>query len=144
MLECDPNAYGGPLDEALGHPTSYWKDRAAVSEDGTSQKTFAATAGRRWVGTVTCFIEEESPEGYIVAMWVDPDWRRQGVGKSLLQAASEWCKKKGLKSMRLDVNERIESARRLYETLGFEYTGRSHPMDRDHSINLMEMRFSLY
>ncbi len=144
MLECDPDAYGGTLEEALGRPKSYWKERAAASADGTSQKTFAATAGRLWVGIVTCFIQEESPtDGYIVGMWVDPGWRKQGVGRSLLEAASEWSRRKGLKSVRLHVNEAIQPARRLYESLGFEYTGRSNPMDRDQSINLIEMRLSL-
>ncbi len=144
MLECDPDAYGGTLDEALGRPKSYWKERAELSADGISQKSFAAIADRQWVGMVTCFIEEESPaEGYIVGMWVDPEWRKLGAGKSLLQAASEWCMRKGLKSMRLHVNEAIQPARSLYESLGFEYTGRSNPMTRDQSINLIEMELSL-
>jgi aminoglycoside 6'-N-acetyltransferase I len=36
-----------------------------------------------------------SPVGYVEAWYVDPDVRRQGVGRALLAAAEDWARAKG-------------------------------------------------
>jgi aminoglycoside 6'-N-acetyltransferase I len=38
---------------------------------------------------------ETSPAGYIEAWYVDPDVRRQGVGRALLAAAEDWARAQG-------------------------------------------------
>ena len=38
---------------------------------------------------------ETSPAGYVEAWYVDPDARRQGVGRALLAAAEDWARAEG-------------------------------------------------
>ncbi|CAM4006025.1 GNAT family N-acetyltransferase [Mesobacillus thioparans] len=46
-----------------------------------------------------------------------------GIGKQLLQQSISWADENGIKKMTLNVMEANESARKLYEKLGFEVEG---------------------
>ena len=45
---------------------------------------------------------ESSPVGYIEAWYVDPDVRRGGYGRALLEAAEEWARGRGYREMASD------------------------------------------
>lgn len=57
--------------------------------------------------------------GFIFDLWVAPDHRGKGIGKFLVEWASEWARKRGHKKIKLEVSETNERARRLYESIGF-------------------------
>ena len=63
--------------------------------------------------------------GVINEMYVEPEFRAEGVGSKLIEAAVEWGKKQGWK--RIDVtgpeSERWIRATKFYENLGFVFTG---------------------
>jgi ribosomal protein S18 acetylase RimI-like enzyme len=50
--------------------------------------------------------------------------RRQGAGRSLLQAAVEWARGSGIRKLELHVFPWNEPAIQLYERFGFEREGR--------------------
>ena len=43
-----------------------------------------------------------SPVGYIEAWYVEPDMRREGYGRALLEAAEEWARGRGYREMASD------------------------------------------
>lgn len=45
---------------------------------------------------------DTSPVGYIEGWYVEPEFRRTGVGKSLIWAAENWAKELGLREMASD------------------------------------------
>jgi len=63
-------------------------------------------------GSVAGFVEvgarpyadgcDTSPVGYIEAWYVDPDARRKGYGRALLEAAEEWARGRGYREMASD------------------------------------------
>jgi GNAT superfamily N-acetyltransferase len=55
----------------------------------------------------------------ILNMYTDPPFRRQGIGRQLMQAMIEWCRNEGF--VRVDLHA-SDLGRPLYETLGFEPT----------------------
>lgn len=55
----------------------------------------------------------------ILNMYTDPPFRRQGIGRRLMQAMIEWCRNEGF--VRVDLHA-SDLGRPLYETLGFEPT----------------------
>ena len=54
--------------------------------------------------------------GFVNAVYVKPEYRRRGVGRQLLDAATLWAREKGCVRVRLRTSE---EGRRLYESAGF-------------------------
>jgi ribosomal protein S18 acetylase RimI-like enzyme len=58
-------------------------------------------------------------ECYLAELYVAPRERGKGLGRALMEAALELAKKRGADYMELNTAETDETARRLYESLGF-------------------------
>jgi ribosomal protein S18 acetylase RimI-like enzyme len=64
-------------------------------------------------------------KGYLVSMYVAPDYRSRGIGRALLVEAISRAKRlPDLKQLLLGVVVTQTTAKRLYESLGFEVYGR--------------------
>jgi len=59
------------------------------------------------------------PHGFIYDVWVVPDQRGKGVGKSLVSWAADWARSKGYRKIKLEVADSNARARHVYEELGF-------------------------
>jgi putative acetyltransferase len=58
-------------------------------------------------------------------LWVEPRFRRSGLGRGLVMAAIDWARTHKYQTLVLDtVNEAMPEASALYQSLGFEETGR--------------------
>jgi len=127
-LACDPLAFGSTLARERDFSDVRWQeltDRGASSEESATFVAQSETAG--WVGTVT--IARVQGEYHLFAMWVDPRFRRRGIGGALLDAALEWFRIGAPHAaLRLDVNPRQKDAVRLYEKRGFRPTGGTAPL----------------
>ena len=53
-------------------------------------------------------------------LYVKPEYRKSGVGKSLAKAVIEQGQKMGYRSMRLNTNKKMTGAEELYRSLGFK------------------------
>ena len=59
---------------------------------------------------------ELGPEAIILNVYVEPDWRRRGVGDALMRALLEVLAARGIRRIVLHASD---DGRRLYERLGF-------------------------
>lgn len=75
----------------------------------------AETSGGSIVGTGRLM-----PEGRIGRMAVDPEWRRRGVGRSLLDALVACAREQGFATVELHAQTRAEG---FYEVAGFRAEG---------------------
>ena len=57
--------------------------------------------------------------GLVQILGVDPDYQRQGIATKLVNAMLERCKSKGIKTVRVSVNERDSQLRGLFQRIGF-------------------------
>ena len=57
--------------------------------------------------------------GEIKRMWIDPQWRGQGHGASLIAALEAAARELGYSRLRLDTSELLVEAVRLYESCGY-------------------------
>jgi GNAT superfamily N-acetyltransferase len=63
---------------------------------------------------------------FMRCMAVHPQWRRQGIGKRLMEFAQNKAKSEGFTCIRLDVHPESEDARKLYENYQFSEIGKFH------------------
>ena len=73
---------------------------------------------------------------HVVAMWVEPAFRGQGVAHELLRDLDAWAAARGL-GLHLDVNTANVAARRSYASYGFVATGETRAL-REGSQEVVE------
>jgi PhnO protein len=60
--------------------------------------------------------------GEVQELMVAPDFRRQGVGRRLLGALTEWCRAQGALQLEVTCNNRRVEAQAFYQANGFVHT----------------------
>lgn len=65
------------------------------------------------------FAESERPTGEIESFYVEPEFRKKGIGKKLFAEMKRWFKKRGMKKLETTVNSPNRKAKALYKELGF-------------------------
>ena len=53
----------------------------------------------------------------ILNVYTDPEYRRRGIARTLMQTVIDWCKREGFARVTLHASD---EGRQLYESLGFE------------------------
>jgi aminoglycoside 6'-N-acetyltransferase I len=68
--------------------------------------------------------DSERPVGFVEGWYVDPEYRRRGIGRALLRAAEDWARSKGCRELTSDTWLNNEPSQRAHEALGFEVVDR--------------------
>jgi GNAT superfamily N-acetyltransferase len=97
---------------------------AKAMGDG-SFRAWLAVASERTVGCAAVILSPwlahpydlECRRATILNVYTDPEFRRRGIGRRLMQKAIEWCRREGLAGVTLHSSD---DGRHLYESLGFE------------------------
>lgn len=123
----------GTLDDRVEYQRmrlALWPDCSDADNDSWFARTDAATfLAERDDGSLCGFIEvgarpyaegcDTSPVGYIEGWWVDPDMRRQGVGRALVDAAETWAREQGYSEMGSDALLDNDVSHRAHGRLGY-------------------------
>ena len=139
MLQDSPLAFGGTHDQAARNDERVWKQRL------TDNVVFLARVGRAPAGSATysVFGATEPGDCSLFGMWVDPRFRRAGVGRALVDAVLAQARAAGKARLVLHVVADNFGARRLYERAGFLATGSSVPYPNDDRLTEVEMEFAV-
>ena len=85
---------------------------------------FVTTAGSAKIACLWLGIAIDQVNGIrhpnILLVYVDPAYRRQGIGKALIKHAEAWAKDRGYTQMGLQVFTTNQSAINLYQQLGYQ------------------------
>lgn len=110
-------------------------ERAIVAPGGM---IFFALEGDAVVGTVAMLrVTDERFE--LAKMAVATTHQRRGIGELLGRACSEWAAGRGIRTVFLETNSRLDNAIRLYERLGFRHAPWPHPSDYARGDVYMEL-----
>lgn len=93
-------------------------DLAARQRDGF---VLVAMADGDFVGSLFC--AEKDGSLYLTRMATRPDWRRRGVGRSLMAAAEGEARGLGLPKLLLRVRKTLPDNLAYFKTFGFVVTG---------------------
>ena len=77
-----------------------------------------STAAGHAVLTVRYTMEHGALGGYIDDLFVRPDFRKLGIGYALVSALVEECRRRGCKSIHVEVGDSNSAALRLYGRFG--------------------------
>jgi len=78
---------------------------------------FVAEEGERLAGAILC--GHDGRRGYIYHAAVHPDFRRQGIGRALVEAALGALRAEGISKVALVVFETNENGNKFWESMGF-------------------------
>lgn len=74
--------------------------------------------GCLWLGNAVDPLSGDR-HAYVLLLYIDPNYRRQGLGTALMQQAIAWSQSRGDRQIGLQVFCQNQAAVRLYEKLGF-------------------------
>jgi predicted N-acetyltransferase YhbS len=98
-----------------------------------------AEADSRFIGSV--FAARRDDALYLARLAVTPAWRKQGVGRALVDAAADEARAAGLKRLSLRVRQNLPGNRAYFEHLGFAVTGQGQDPGRP-PYDAMERRLA--
>jgi len=127
-----PYAFGSTYDREAGFDDATWRRRVV------DRTRFIVEVDGAVAGTVSGGDGEVHGVAAMTAMWVEPRYRRQGIGEVLVKTALEWARAKGYSRMFLWVTDINASAEHLYLRLGFVRTGASQevrPGELEHEMS---------
>jgi ribosomal protein S18 acetylase RimI-like enzyme len=88
-----------------------------------SDVLIASDATGRIIGSV--MVGHDGHRGWVYYVSAAPDERKNGIGRSVMQAAGKWLAKRGIRKMQLMVRETNTQVVAFYERIGFEVAPRT-------------------
>jgi GNAT superfamily N-acetyltransferase len=113
------------LIKYLGHPIDEKTVRKNLAALKKSRETpLVATVAKTIVGmcgvSARVVVHRPAPLGRITAMVVAEEAQGQGTGRLLVEAAEQWCRKRGCKLVEVTSNDRRTAAHAFYRHMGYE------------------------
>jgi len=139
-----PDSFGEAVTEAAVRPISYWQELTrAVTEPGRDVM-FLACEGSDVLGSAYGLLDRtRSDAGRVGGMWVEPAWRRRGVGHALLQEVVRWGRERGLRRLGLWAPVQNPAAMALYSRAGFRNTGDRRQLPTNPRLSIIAMEVEL-
>jgi ribosomal protein S18 acetylase RimI-like enzyme len=102
--------------------------RAYLGYHITSREAWVRVAevDRRMIGFCLLIVNRNLPMflppryGYLSDLAIDPKYRRQGIGREIVRAGSEWLRRQDIHSIQLQYYQFNENGRKFWEELGFK------------------------
>lgn len=121
-LKREPKSFNSTYQESITYPSAYWKEKLT---DKNNLFAFAID-NNKIIGLMNLTIGEENETdetAVIHGAYVNENYRGQGIGKSLLIFLIKKIKKnKKIRLLKLWVKDTQTIAKKLYESMGFEFT----------------------
>ena len=123
-LATDPSSFASTHAREAAFAEDEWTDWAAGDASGEEKSTLLAMRVDKPVGLVAAYRDEEQPSLFhVVAMWVAPEARREGIGRRLLDEIEEWIASCGGNCVHLSVADQALPALCLCDAAGYEPDG---------------------
>jgi GNAT superfamily N-acetyltransferase len=116
-LQEAPYAFGSTYANEAARPERSWRQALA------DRVRFVAEVDGVVAGTASGGEGDSTGTAALTAMWVDPRFRRQGIGALLVKTVVEWAEAGRHNRLFLWVTDGNDNAERLYQRNSFVRTG---------------------
>jgi|GEM_PF-502782 len=141
-LEDSPDAYVETLEGARDCDWEARTGRLFVLDPPISV-AYVALVRDLPVAMIIAGHKDHNDSPFLAAMWVHPDFRRRGIGRSLVDRALVFLSSTGQRYVSLWVTESHADVFQFYESLGFERTGAKSTLRSGSEITILEMARAL-
>jgi GNAT superfamily N-acetyltransferase len=131
-----PTAFGSTYEDSVRRTDEQWQQRLEAGP------MFIAYLDDKPVGLSGGFVEDDGSYE-LVSMWVDPVARGKRVAEQLVNVVADWARGLGADALHLWVTDGNVSAQRLYERVGFAYTGERQALPSDPQLTEVGMALDL-
>ena len=139
-LQEAPDSFGERFADVAARPSSYWEDLTRSVTESGRQVMVLAYEGNDVLGSAYGLRDRaRSAMGRVGGMWVEPAWRRRGVGRALLEEVFRWAREHGLSRLGLWAPAHSLAALALYRQAGFRETGIHRPLPTNPALQILEM-----
>lgn len=134
-----PIAFSSTLDDSLKRSDEDWQQLTRQYAGDPNSVTYFAFEGELTCGMAACVVD--GGEAEMFAVWVDPAWRRRGVGCQLVEFARAWAESQGARKLKVGVFDDNPGALKFYRSAGFEDIGQIKPelSSKDRTVYLLTM-----
>ncbi len=142
-LQDSPTAFSSTYAEESKLTDADWLQRAT---QWSSEKSvgYLAMDARDPCGIASGLLDQaDATRAHLLSMWVAPTHRRQGVGRTLVEAVVSWACSQNVRTLQLLVTSNNDSAIEFYQRLGFSLTGKTETYRNDPALSNYEMISSI-
>lgn len=134
-----PHAFSSSYEREAAYDDELWASRAAANERGAVFVALERGAPLGMAGGHYRAAGDEIPE--LWGTWVDPEARRRGVARELVEAVAAWARESGARRLRTAVTDAEISrpAAELYRALGFVDSGEREPLRSGSALEAVAM-----
>ena len=141
-LATAPYAYSSTLEEALKRSDEDWQQLTLQYASDPNSITYFAFEDEVPCGISACVVDGSEAEMF--AVWVDPVYRRKGIGSQLVEFARTWSELQGAIKLKVGVFDDNLVALAFYRSAGFKDLGLIKPelSSEDQTVVLLAMNLS--
>jgi len=118
-LQEAPDSFGETFADVAARPLPYWENLTRSVTESGRHVMFLAYEGSDVVGSTYGLLDSENEAGRVGGMWVEPAWRRRGVGRALLHEVFSGAREHKLRRLGLWAPAHSPTALALYSQAGF-------------------------
>jgi GNAT superfamily N-acetyltransferase len=139
-----PDAFGSTLAREEAFPEDEWAQRLERAAKSPTELPLVVEDDARPIGLAWACIDPDDAEvAALYQVWVDPMYRRRGVGRLVIDSALDWARSSGVRQMLLSVALGPGSALDFYRHLGFVEIGAPVPLRSGSAFCKQTMRRTL-
>jgi ribosomal protein S18 acetylase RimI-like enzyme len=139
-LKDSPDAFGETLQDAS---STDWQVRTTNGAMLPDRAVFIVLAGALPVGMIFVKCAAPPEPAFLGGMWVRPEFRRRGLGRSLVRKALDFLHSSGQAEVSLWVTRGRDSVVAFYRSLGFRDTGTMSSLRPGSDLIIDELRLRL-
>jgi GNAT superfamily N-acetyltransferase len=139
-----PDAFGESYEDAAAKAMSYWEQLTKAVSEPERDAMFLAVEGETVFGSAYGLRDPERDHASrLGGLWVEPRYRRRGIGRMLVEAVIDWAAARGSYRVALWAPAHSPAALALYKSCGFRDTGRRRALAGEPQRELIAMEAML-